>query len=211
MELRLVLFVAIPFLGLCALGLWWAGNPDEVAPTWESERPVAAEAEHHEPPPGTRRGSVQVPLGAGQVAAGHDDHEHHDDHEPYVPEDPGPFPGPGLAQTWDLDPPEEVEEVVADEELEQRAIEGLRPLVERCFQDVGDRYRPPQEVELSFTLRPGGTDGQFADARVVRSSIQDPWVESCFADVFLDARYAAHPGQPERTVTHTFRFPADES
>ncbi len=92
-----------------------------------------------------------------------------------------------------------------DKEHIRTAITAVKPLVNQCFQDVRQRYPPPQKVVLKFTLRGGG----FSEGKLVDSTIADPWVEACVLDSLLDARFTAPASGEAVTLTYPFRFEQD--
>lgn len=98
------------------------------------------------------------------------------------------------------------------EEAELRgAIQSVEPLIHQCFVDAQDRFPPPQQVTLSFTLVGQGTSGHFEGGAIKASTLQDPWVQSCFLDALTDARFPIPEGGEGRwSITHPFTFPRED-
>lgn len=86
------------------------------------------------------------------------------------------------------------------------AINSVKPLVRDCFTDARDRYPPPQKVTLKFTITGQGISGHFTDGEVMESTIADPWVQACFLEALVDARFPVPEEGGTVTVTYPFSF-----
>ncbi|MDY7226624.1 AgmX/PglI C-terminal domain-containing protein [Hyalangium rubrum] len=201
----LILWIVLPFVGLCALALWLTRpEPDvpserQAVPTPPPPPPTPAPAPA-EPPP-----RAVAPPAAPPEA-------------PQVPPTPGgqpPRPGASLPSRFlpppaisipEAEPREESSEGTVDKEDVRRAIQSVVPLIRQCFQDVAERHPGTHSVTLRFTVEGQGLTGHFRDGEVVDTTVQDPFAQACFLDSLLDVRFPAPRGGGRVTITYPFRF-----
>lgn len=192
-----LLWVVLPFLVLCALGLWLT------RPT-PAPAPPPPEAAAPNPP------SLVTPPMPGR------------DSPPVTP--PPAFPSqrgtPPLVQAGA--PPALVR--AAEEEAwvtslttdpvtrddVRTAVRAVRPLLDRCFEDVAERHPGEQRATLRFTLEGGEEGGRLSQGQVVDTTVQDPMLRACLEDSLLDAQVPPlRRGEPlPLTYPYSFRPPA---
>ncbi|XXF79319.1 hypothetical protein P2318_06085 [Myxococcaceae bacterium GXIMD 01537] len=192
-----LLWVAVPLLGLCALALWLT-RPAPPAPPVEAAAPPVA-------PPGTP--DLVTPPAPDREA-------------PVVP--PPAFPthrgAAPLVASGSPAPPvpsrEDEEEALVEaisrdpvvREDARGALRALRPLLDRCFEDVAGREQGEQRATLRFQVRTVDGGGALV-GRLMDASVADPMLRACLEDSLLDVRLPA-PRGGEFTLTYPYRFPA---
>lgn len=176
-----LLWVVLPFLVLCALALWLT-RPEPVPP------PRSEEAA---PPPEAPRGvDLVTPPAPGSDP-------------PVVP--PPAFPtrrgAPPLVRPEAATPPPLAERRAAEEnavaasasthpvaqEDVRTVLRAVRPLLDRCFEDVSDRNPGEQRATLRFTLEAREDGERLRNGEVTGVSVQDPMLQACLEDSLLDA------------------------
>lgn len=207
----ILLWVLIPFLGLCALALWFT----RPAPSQDAAETREEQASVPSVPPS----SPAVPRPGGSASAP-------TAVAPAAPNDPPPATPPPQPRTFgegatlpsrspppppvsipEAAPRQEASEAPpVDKEDIRRAIQTVVPLIRQCFLDVAERYPGPQTVKLKFTIEGQGLTGHFRDGEVVDSSIQDPFALACFLDSLLDVRFPPPRGGGKVTITYPFTF-----
>ncbi|MBM7118767.1 hypothetical protein [Archangium primigenium] len=168
------LWIALPFVALSALALWWTREPPpapiRVVPVPLAPEPPPAEPTPEPPaPPPLARPVPPPPRPAPE--------------DPPLPEIP-----PG---TWR---PEEV----------HVALQAIQPLMRQCLRDAEGRHVGPQDVRMRFTLESREGRGHFLRGEVVDSSLQDPFVFACLQDTLEDTTFPAPEGRPPLTLTYPF-------
>ncbi len=206
----ILLWVLIPFLGLCALALWFTRPASPQAPAETREERASV--------PSVPPSSPAVPRPGGSASAP-------TAVAPAIPNEPSATPPPqprtfgeGATLPSRSPPPPPVsipeaaprqeasEDPPVDKEDIRRAIQTVVPLIRQCFLDVAERHPGPQTVKLKFTIEGQGLTGHFRDGEVVDSSIQDPFALACFLDSLLDVRFPAPRGGGKVTITYPFTF-----
>ena len=195
----IILWVCVPFVGLCALALWLTRpTADPVRPAPSPQAPIVA-------PPSSPAPQAAVPPPPPSQAP---------------PTAPPPTPPPGRtgsthpslsppAVTVDIPEAEPLEEArtgTVDKEEIRLAIATVVPLIRQCFLDTVERYPGTQSVTLKFTIEGQGLTGHFRDGEVVESTIRDPFALACFLDSLLDVRFPPPRGGGRVTLTYPFRF-----
>jgi len=196
----LILWISVPFVALCALGLWLT------RPALDTVRP-----EPRPPPPSSAAPllppvpSAPSPAAVPPASPG----------EPPSPQPPPQRLGSTLPSrsaqplTFDMpeaEPREEARTGPVDREEIRQAISAVVPLIRQCFQDIAERYPGNQSVTLKFTLEGQGPTGHFRNGEVAESTIQDPHAQACFLDSLLDVRFPAPRGGGRVTLSYPFRF-----
>ncbi|WP_434387460.1 AgmX/PglI C-terminal domain-containing protein [Melittangium boletus] len=169
------LWIALPFVALSALALWWTREPPP-APLVMRPAPEAPAPPPPEPtpaPPGPEPARPAPPPPPPRPAP----------EEPLLPEIP-----PG---TWR---PEEV----------RVALQAIQPLMRQCLRDAEGRHVGPQDVRMRFTLESREGRGHFLRGEVVDSSLRDPFVFACLQDTLEDTTFPAPEGRPPLTLTYPF-------
>jgi hypothetical protein len=206
-----LLWVLIPFLGLCALALWLTrpasppaaieareeqgpalavppSSPAVPRPGGNPPEPAAAPSTPPSAPPPATLSPPFRTLGEGSTL-------------------PSRSPPPPPASIPEAEPQQESSEPPpVDKEDIRRAIQTVVPLIRQCFEDVAERYPGAQTVKLKFTIEGQGLTGYFKDGEVVDSSIQDPFALACFLDSLVDVRFPAPRGGGRVTITYPFHF-----
>lgn len=200
-----LLLLVVSFIVLAALGLWLTRPGPAHEPEPAPAEPVA-ESNAPAPKPERHSRSATVASDAGQPLAAS---------APVATPTPPPTAAPAQrehplekATETATRPGEEQPRGTVDKEAIRAAIKSVSPLVKQCFTDAADRYPPPQKVVLKFTITGQGISGHFTDGEVVESTIVDPWVQSCFLESLVDARFPAPEGGEAITVTYPFAFGA---
>jgi hypothetical protein len=180
-ALLIALGVLVPFAALVALGFSMLRDPLSPAP-----EPVPATVPVHVPvnDPGPGPGPVPEPEPAAVPAP-----------VPAAAAVPAPVPAPVA-----------VEPATADEPRKPM-LEAVRPAVQQCFLDVGERMPAPQKLAVVFDTNP---DGTFANVHVKKSSWPDPHLAACVIDAFEETRFEA-TGTTLRRHAHTFVFTAPDA
>lgn len=197
----ILLWVLIPFVGLCALALWLTrpapttppptgphahatppgttvtGAPDLVTPP----QPARAPPPVLPPPdfPTARGGPPLVPPGAPPAALSAAEDE-------------------AVANAASQDP-------VIRQDV-RTALRAVRPLLDRCFSDVAERNPGLQSATLRFTVEGEHGQGHFREGVVVNSSVQDPMLQACLEDSLLDARFPAPRSGERLSLTYPYRY-----
>jgi hypothetical protein len=198
----IILWVAIPFVSLCALALWL--TRPTASPAAEPVPPQARSLAPTAPLPSPTPAAADLPPALPSAAP------------PASPPPASPprrlgstlpslSPPPPSVHIPEAEPREETETTVDKEEIRQ-AIRTVVPLIRQCFQDVAARYPGSQSVTLKFTIEGQGLTGHFRDGEVVDTTIQDPFALACFLDSLLDVRFPPPRGGGRVTVTYPFRF-----
>ncbi len=168
------LWIALPFVALSALALWWTREPPP-APLVMRPAPEAPEPPPSEPTPAPPSPEPARPAPPPPPRPAPE--------EPPLPEIP-----PG---TWR---PEEV----------RVAIQAIQPLMRQCLRDAEGRHVGPQDVRMRFTLESREGRGHFLRGEVVDSSLRDPFVFACLQDTLEDTTFPAPEGRPPLTLTYPF-------
>lgn len=183
-----LLWVLIPFLGLCALALWLTRPAPPQAPAETRKEQGSAPAVPSSSP------VIPQPGGSPQAPAA-------------TPAAPPRAPPPPPVSIPEAEPQQESsEQPSVDKEELRRAIQTAFPLILQCFEDVAERYPGPQTVKIKFTIEGQGLTGKFKDGQVVDSTIQDPFAQACFLDSLMDVRFPAPQGGGRVTITYPFHF-----
>jgi hypothetical protein len=205
-----LLWIVIPFVGLCVLALWLtrpASVPPEVAtPEAQPSLPAAAPSSPVPPRPPARAPEpppTAVPSGAGEAPPTSAPPARTFGEGSTLPSRSPPTPPVTIPAA---EPREEASSGTVDKEDVRRAIQTVVPLIRQCFQDVAERYPGPHTVQLKFTIEGQGLTGHFRDGEVVDSTIQDPFALACFLDSLLDVRFPAPRGGGRVTITYPFHF-----
>ncbi len=208
----ILLWVLIPFLGLCALALWFtrpgapqapAGAREEPAPPTASPSSPAAPRPGGSPPAPTAVAPAPPSPGAPPPEAAPPPAPTFGEGSTLPSRSPPPSPGTIPEAT----PQTAASELTpVDKEDIRRAIQTVVPLIRQCFEDVAERNPGPQTVKLKFTIEGQGLTGHFRDGEVVDSSIQDPFALACFLDSLVDVRFPAPRGGGRVTITYPFHF-----
>jgi hypothetical protein len=194
-----LLWVVLPFLVLCALALWLtrpAPPPTEaVAPPRPRDAPNAPNVPSLVTPPMPGRDSPPVAPPPG------------------FPSQRGtpPLVGSGVPPALERAAEEEAwvasitTDPVAREDV-RAAVRAVRPLLDRCFEDVADRHPGEQRATLRFTLEGGEEAGRLSKGQVMDTSVQDPMLRACLEDSLLDAQVPPlRRGEP-LPLTYPYRF-----
>jgi hypothetical protein len=208
----ILLWILVPFVGLCALALWLT-RPKESAPTPEptpSPQRVTTPSAAPSPPSAAPRAPVGAPTPPSPAAP--------PSNAPAAPAPPSArtfgegatlpsrSPPPPPVNIPEVEPRQEAVSPSVDKEDVRRAIQTVVPLIRQCFQDVAERYPGPQTVTLKFTIEGQGLTGHFRDGEVEDSTLQDPFALACFLDSLLDVRFPAPRGGGRVTITYPFHF-----
>ena len=188
----LLLWIALPFLVLCAVALWLTrgGTPQPVVAAAPAPLPARPQ-----PAPVAPSTATAAPPAAAQAQAA-----------PAAAAPPTEDPlTPGAPSEAQVDPGDAGPTGTVDRDALRAAVESVRPLIRECFMDVTERYPGPQQVRLRFTLEGNGGAGRMRNPEVAETSIQDPFLLACFIDALEDAQFPAPRGGAV-TVTYPFRF-----
>lgn len=81
------------------------------------------------------------------------------------------------------------------------ALQAVRPEVELCLKDQGERVPANAHLDVDFTpTRDGGYEHVH-----IHLSWQNPWLEACLEDVFDQVGWVPGPDSPLTPVHHSFR------
>lgn len=189
---RLFLAVVLPFVALCAVGLWLT-RPASPPPVSSAPSPAPAKPPSALPPPRAPADRLPPPAGA-------------------LPAQQAPSPPALPVSIPEAEPQILASEGAVDREALRGAIQQVVPLMRQCFEDTQGRYRGPQSVTLKFTLAGDGPVGRFQGGEVVETTLQDPMLQACFVDSLLDVQFPPPRQGGQVTVAYPFRFePAPEA
>jgi len=203
----IILWVCVPFLALCALGLWLTRPPADTPRLEPRALPPAPAAPRSPPGPTAPTQAAVPPASPG---------------EPPHPAPPprrmgSPLPSRSLApppiEIPEAEPREEARTGTVEKEEIRQAISAVVPLIRQCFQDIAERYPGSHSVTLRFTLEGQGPTGEgqgltghLRDGEVAQTTIQDPHALACFLDSLLDVRFPPPRGGGRVTLSYPFRF-----
>lgn len=181
-----VLFaIVVPFVALCALGLWWTtrpSTPPALAPEQPAERSVGAEETRRSPSAPAPRPS-RPPERAAPPA-------------PPPSRSADALPHVVLFESSALTPSQR-----ADAEA---ALAVLQPVLHQCFADDGGRFRGEPHLEVRFVLSPAQPLAQ--RPQLEGAPLADPLLAACLEDVFAEVRLPSPRSEAAFEVAASLRF-----
>ena len=207
MDRRALPFLVVAFLAACGLALWLTresapkSEPEEVAAEVSgSGAPMPFRRQHLETRgmPGSPPSSESAPPPAASPVTAK---------EPIPSQRSSTVPAAArptqAAQATTPDPANQ-----ALKEEVRLAVQEVTPLILKCFEHARDRFPPPQDVALNFTIKGQGISGHLDEGTIESSTVEDPWVQTCFLDAVSTARFPIPQGGRTLAVTIPITFRA---
>lgn len=180
-----VFAIVVPFVALCALGLWWTTRrltPPALAPEQPAERSVGTEETPPSPSTLTPRPSRPPERAAPP--------------EPPPSRSADALPHVVLLESTALTPSQR-----ADAEA---ALAVLQPVLHQCFEDDGGRFRGERRLDVRFAVTP--QDRRAQRPQLGGAPLADPLLAACLEDVFAEVKLPSPRSEAAFEVAASLRF-----